>query len=484
MSPRDLLHAPCWQGVDLGHPLPDHPHAVSVALPRWRDVIAYEEQEPSCRQALQTVYPRFGQHPLVAELSQRVAQPGLIAWPFPTNAAARAAKHHCQRQAPDATTKLQPFAGLTVLLCDAAASPHAKAFWQHTGLGATSRQAAIALGREQAPNPDDAALARRLVCERLAAIHGCDPAVISLHPSGMSGLHAALCSIDLLHPERPTLQLGFPYVDVLKQPQVIFHGGELLQSTDLHEIGAALDRLNPGAVIVELPSNPLLRCVDLPAISKLAHERGIPIIADDTIGTAINLSVLPYVDLLFTSLTKSFAGRGDVMAGSLLISSASPWHQLLFNAVRSPADLSDADAVALEDASRDVRERVPKLDGNCLTLAQRLEAHPAVKRVMHPKDCTTFRSLMRSGAGFGCLLSFELHEGTNKAQRVYDNLRINKGPSLGTSFSLACPYTLLAHYEELDWAADYGVPAHLLRVSVGLENPDELWKRFSEALES
>tara|TARA_B100000035_G_C20544482_1_gene355419 strand:- start:114 stop:497 length:384 start_codon:yes stop_codon:yes gene_type:complete len=127
---------------------------------------------------------------------------------------------------------------------------------------------------------------------------------------------------------------------------------------------------------------------------------------------------------------------------------------------------------------------VPQLDANCLTLAHRLEAHPAVKSVMHPKDCTIFRSLMRSGAGFGCLLSFELHEGTAKAQRVYDNLRISKGPSLGTSFSLACPYTLLAHYDELDWAADCGVPAHLLRVSVGLEDPDELWQRFSTALVS
>ena len=484
MSPRDLLHAPCWQGVDFGHPLPDHPHAVSVALPRWQDVIAYEEQEHSCRQALQTVYPRFGQHPLVAELSQRVAQPGLIAWPFPTEAVAEAAQQHCLRQAPGATTELKGFSGLTVLLCDAAASPHAKAFWQHTGLGATSRQAAIALGREQAPHPDNAALARRLICERLAAIHGCDPALISLHPSGMSGLHAALCIIERLNPGRPTLQLGFPYVDVLKQPQVIFHGGELLQSADLNEIGAALDRIKPGAVIVELPSNPLLRCVDLPAVTRLAHARGIPVIADDTIGTALNLSVLPYVDLLFTSLTKSFAGRGDVMAGSLLMSSASPWHQQFVDAMNPPARLSDADAIALEEASRDVLDRVPQLDANCLTLAHRLEAHPAVKSVMHPKDCTIFRSLMRSGAGFGCLLSFELHEGTAKAQRVYDNLRISKGPSLGTSFSLACPYTLLAHYDELDWAADCGVPAHLLRVSVGLEEPDELWQRFSTALVS
>ena len=46
MSPRDLLTDPCWRGEDMGLPLPDSTHAVSVALPRWRDVIAYEENDP------------------------------------------------------------------------------------------------------------------------------------------------------------------------------------------------------------------------------------------------------------------------------------------------------------------------------------------------------------------------------------------------------------------------------------------------------
>ena len=50
--------------------------------------------------------------------------------------------------------------------------------------------------------------------------------------------------------------------------------------------------------------------MDLPGVSVLARSRGIPVIADDTIGTGINLNALPYADLIFTSLTKSFAGRG------------------------------------------------------------------------------------------------------------------------------------------------------------------------------
>ena len=482
MSERNLLKEPCWQGSDLGHPLPDHPHAVSMALPRWRDVIAYEEHEPTCRAALQTIYPRFGLHPFLQELANQVTSNGMGVWPFASHAAALAAQKHCQRKSPQSNLHSLDQNNITFLLTDAAANPHAKAFWQHTGLGASSRQAAIALGREDAPSSDQGEQARQRVRKRLAAIHHCSEEHISLVPAGMAALHAGLEAVQTLRSGRPTLQLGFPYVDVLKQPQMVFHGSELLSSTDLTEIITALDRLEPAAVIVELPSNPLLRCVDLPAVAKLAHARGIPLIADDTIGTGINLEALPYADLIFTSLTKSFSGRGDVMAGCLLISPYSQWTSTLLEAVAPRATLSDADSIALERNSHDVNERIPRLDANCLALAQKLEKHPAVKRVLHPKDCKNFQALKKPGAGDGCLLSFELHASERNAQRVFDALQICKGPSLGTSFSLVCPYTQLAHYDELDWAEACGVPAHLLRVSVGLEEPDELWSRFAIAL--
>ena len=91
---------------------------------------------------------------------------------------------------------------------------------------------------------------------------------------------------------------------------------------------------------------------------------------------------------------------------------------------------------------------------------------------------------MRSGAGYGCLLSFELKQGRQQAQVVYDALSVSKGPSLGTNFTLACPYTQLAHYDELAWAERCGVASYLLRVSVGLEDHDELWMRFQRALDS
>ena len=75
----------------------------------------------------------------------------------------------------------------------------------------------------------------------------------------------------------------------------------------------------------------------------------------------------------------------------------------------------------------------------------------------------------------------DIAEGTTKAERFYDALEVSKGPSLGTNFTLACPYVLLAHYNELEWAEECGLPKHLLRVSVGLEDPENLWQRFEKA---
>jgi cystathionine gamma-synthase len=66
--------------------------------------------------------------------------------------------------------------------------------------------------------------------------------------------------------------------------------------------------------------------------------------------------------------------------------------------------------------------------------------------------------------------------------RMFDALEVCKGPNLGTHFTLCCPYTILAHYTELDFAERCGVSRWLLRISVGTESIDELERRFQSAL--
>ena len=82
------------------------------------------------------------------------------------------------------------------------------------------------------------------------------------------------------------------------------------------------------------------------------------------------------------------------------------------------------------------------------------------------------------------MITFLPKQAPVRSPQIFDRLAICKGPSLGTVFTLACPFTLLAHYTELDWAESCGVSRHLIRLSVGLEPPDELWERIRTGLEA
>ncbi len=490
MKKRNLQTHPCWSAKDLGEPLPISPHAVSVALPRWQDVVDYENKDPGCLSSLKAIYPRFGFNPLITELANKSLQfhdeSNQSSWPYPNIATAKSAQKHCQRVNPDCQTKIKDFLGFKCLIVDKENTASAKAFWQHTGLGLSSREAAIALGKEAKPSIDDGQKARYELCNRLANLYDCERNLVHLHRSGMAALSTTLNAIKKIRGNRRILQIGFPYVDVLKLPQVIYQGSDLLVKTSLAQIKRELEERNPAALIIEIPSNPLLQCVDLISISKLAHEQNIPVIVDDTIGSPINIDVTPFADVIFSSLTKSFAGRGDILAGSVVISPYSKWKNELAEIIPNVAlsTLSDSDAIELEITSRDIIYRLKKLNNACLRLKEKLETKKEISKVRYPNDCKNFNSLLKPGGGYGCLLSFELKGGLEESKRVYDGLRVCKGPSLGTNFTLVCPYVLLAHYKELQWAEECGVSSHLLRVSVGLENQDELWQRFDSVIKN
>jgi len=84
--------------------------------------------------------------------------------------------------------------------------------------------------------------------------------------------------------------------------------------------------------------------------------------------------------------------------------------------------------------------------------------------------------------GYGGLLSVIFHN-DDDAVVFYDTIETAKGPSLGTNFTLTSPYTILAHYTEMEWAAQFGVEKGLVRISVGLEEKETLVGIFEKALE-
>lgn len=164
----------------------------------------------------------------------------------------------------------------------------------------------------------------------------------------------------------------------------------------------------------------------------------------------------------------------------------------------------DEDAIFMERNSRHFKRRVKVINENAEAVCDFLRsrsvsfsstsnssgphANRVVKEVYYPKytsrenfDKCRNVTLPADEANFGGLFSVTFT--SNEASRAFfDALACHKGPSLGTSFTLACPYTILAHYGELDWAKEYGVEEGLVRVSVGTEEQTKLLNVFVQAL--
>lgn len=112
--------------------------------------------------------------------------------------------------------------------------------------------------------------------------------------------------------------------------------------------------------------------------------------------------------------------------------------------------------------------------------------HPLIESVNYPTlvpSWSEYERYRRPGEGYGYLLSIVFKDPAH-AVTFYDFLNVWKGPSIGTNSTIALPYSVLAHWEEGEWAAQYGVPRHIVRMSVGLEEAEELKGRLVDALQS
>ena len=236
----------------------------------------------------------------------------------------------------------------------------------------------------------------------------------------------------------------------------------------------------------EIPGNPLLGSADLRRISPILRRHRVPFVADDVVATPLNVDLGSYTDLVATSLTKFIVGTGDAMGGAVICNPRSPFYGELRDIVRAQHQelLWGEDAAWIERQARAFPARMQRHNASGLLLAERLRKHPAIARVWYPKweFNEAYEAVRRPDGGYGALITFMPHNADKTSPGIYDRLAVCKGPSLGTVFTLACPFTLLAHYTELEWAESCGVSRHLIRISVGLEDPEDLWQRIEAAL--
>ncbi len=477
---RDLADDPAWQEVDLGLPLPDSQHACSVCLPTWASIIGYEEGRQKVLKKLRTGYPRFFKHPAVERLFEKakaeVAGENEEVLVLPTRASVQRAHRWVERQSKTAV-RITSFHGLQVLVVPAKAKVDADFYWRFTGEVVSSRQAQDFLDgtlREGSKS--------HLVARSLAKFSGTAAADTFIFSSGMSAVTAVLRALPGMLEGKKTLQLEFPYVDSLKVQELFGHGVVYLNEANGESFDEALLRIRQGefaGVFTEVPSNPLLRTVDLARVAEACKASGTPLVVDDSATGPLNVDALKFADVVTGSLTKWVSGEGDVMAGSVAIRADSPVAEALRIALKEDAEecapLYIADAEVLLSNIKGYAKRMKTVNANGQALAAWLAAHPAIAEVWHPSLTHTanYDAVKRDGGGYGGLLSFVL-KNPKKTPKVYDALALSKGPSFGTRFTLVCPYTLLAHYHELDWSEACGVSRNLLRMSCGLEPIESL----------
>lgn len=489
--PADILTSPRSQAAQLGLPIPDDTHAVSVCLPTWSDIIGYEEKEDRVINQLQAAYPRFGFHPLIKKLCAEVIDSdGRQGLPFASKTVAERAVRFCKDRADVvaksfvATKSPSEIHAVTVAKQD---FPTLKEYWQHAGENLSSRAIeGFFAGR---PVTFSKTNSRKIVQQKVAEIQTTAPNNVFLYPSGMAAIASAFRLTQAVK-AGPTCQFGFPYVDTLKVQQKFALADCLFlplgNQADLHQLETACQSSNLAAVFCEVPTNPLLVTPDLAKLRQLADQYDFLLVIDDTLSACGNIQTLPFSDLTVTSLTKYFSGEGNVLAGSLTVNPDGRYADLLHQQQLQTFEemLSDDDVEVLEINSRDLRQRMQSTNRNALQLADFLRQHEAVQHVFYPSvDDEVYSSLKTGESSYGGLMSIVLRNPQQTTASFYDVLNINKGPNLGTRFTLCCPFAMLAHYNELDFAEHCGVSRWLLRISVGLENPEELIGRFSSALD-
>jgi methionine-gamma-lyase len=260
----------------------------------------------------------------------------------------------------------------------------------------------------------------------------------------------------------------------------------LIGDTSVEAYGQAL-RPTTRLLFIETPSNPMLGITDIAAVAALGRAHGALTVADNTWATPCNQTPLALgADVVVHSATKYLGGHHDVTAGVIVgrrefIRRATRWVRLL-GATPDPFGswlvIRGLATLAL---------RVERQNRTAHLLAEFLAAHPAVSRVYYPglPDHPGHPVARRQMRGFGGMLSFEVDGGYAASVRVLEALRVcTRATSLGgVSTLVSHPASISSVHMPAPVREAAGIAAGLIRVSVGIEDPEDLLEDFRQALQ-
>lgn len=325
-------------------------------------------------------------------------------------------------------------------------------------------------GRSGNPNND-------LLARTLAGLEGGAGAVIT--SSGMSAIDLLISRLDV---GARVLAPHDCYGGTMRLLKARAERGQIApRFVDQRDVAAFDDALRdgPALVLIETPSNPLMRVVDIAALSARAKAAGAEVAVDNTfLSPARQRPITLGADYAIHSTTKYLNGHSDVIGGAVVAADAAR-----AEALRQWANVVGGTGAPFDSwltlrGLRTLFARVARQEGNAMAIAAHLERHPAVARVHYPGLASDpgHAIAMRQQSGFGAMLSFELAGGIEAARRFIAAVRVfTLAESLGGVESLVAHPATMTH-------ADMGAPARavagigdgLLRLSIGLEAERDL----------
>ncbi len=320
--------------------------------------------------------------------------------------------------------------------------------------------------------------------EALGALEGADlPALVFA-----SGLGAAAAALSLVPTGGAVLMPRHAYAgslglaaDLAAQGRFDLHVVDVADTDAvLADLAALAARVAAGHLMLwlESPTNPMLEVAELAVLTEAAHAVGALVVADNTFNTPIVHRPLDAgVDVVLHSVTKWLAGHSDVVLGALVTSDAARRERLLAHRTLHGAIAGPFEVWLALRGLRTLALRMERSQGTALELAHRLAGHPAVRRVRYPglpSDPGHARAAAQFD-GFGGIVSIELDDAAT-------------ADALVAAVRLWLPATSLGGVESLverrrrQPAEPLTVPEALVRLSVGIENPEDLWADLDQAL--
>jgi cystathionine gamma-synthase len=257
------------------------------------------------------------------------------------------------------------------------------------------------------------------------------------------------------------------------------HHVDFVDTTDLAAVRAAVKR-ETALVYIETPGNPLWTITDIAGVAEIAHAAGALVAVDSTAATPVLTQPLGLgADIVMHSASKYLNGHSDVIAGALAVARPGElWERIKAVRIGHGAILGPFEAWLLLRGLRTLDVRVRTQTGSAVQLAQRFIEHPMISHVLypglplHPGHAIAARQM----TGFGAMLSIRVRRGERAAVAAAALVELWKRAT-----SLGGVESLIEHRASVEGAGS-PCPPDLLRLSVGLEDPDDLFADLDQAL--